>query len=69
MVKRLAGKLADNMHLQVEAEEKAKTFHQNDVLADINPHVKLKNAGTLKWLKTRHGNKITPEYLFNESER
>jgi len=57
------------MHSHVEAEEKAKTFHQNDVLADINPHVKLKNQATLKWLKTRYGSTITPEYLFNESER
>ena len=39
------------------------------IKAEVNTETRLKDYYTLKWLKTRYANKITQEYLFNDSER
>lgn len=40
-----------------------------EIKAEVNTETRLKDYSTLKWLKTRCSNKITQEYLFNDSER
>ena len=59
----------ENSGSKIVESEFASYKSSRELKSQANPLVKLKDMATLQWLKKRFANKISHEYLFNDSER